>query len=776
MDYLKSYKSFINSHYLTEGIRMTAGILLPAFIMSYYNLLSTGIVISVGALCVSMMDNAGPIHHRRTGMLVCNAAIFIVTLSVGFTTHSPLLLGIILFIFCFFFSMLGVYGFRAGSIGIAALLVMILHIDNQQEGWDVVWNALYILGGGIWYMIFSLVLYSVRPYKLAQQALGDCIQSIGDYLRTRASFYDKQVDYDAAYRNLLQQQVLVQEKQDLGSELLFKTRDIIKESTHTGRILIMIYLDVADLFERIMTSYQNYSTLHDFFDDTTILFELKILALDLAKELDEIGISLKSGESSEENPELHKHISDIIEHSKQLRQNYLKPDNVEGFISLRRILDNIQDIADRIHTLHFYTTYDRKIRKQAIHRIDYDKFISHRDITPEIFFDNINFQSNIFRHSLRVSIAVLAGYLMALLFDIGHSYWILLTIIVILKPEYSLTKKRNADRLIGTLCGVLIGAVVLYFIKNNTILLLIMIALMAGTYTFIRKHYFIGVLLMTPYIILFFYLLNPDNFKYVLIDRVIDTAIGSVIAFAASLFLVPAWEHTTIKTYIIGMLEKNIHYFSTIATAFGEQINTTTVDTHQVSRKKALVALANLSNAFNRMLSEPKSKQIGISQVHQFVVLNHMLTSHIATLSYYLQAKITTYRSEKFASIGNDIIQHLTNAIAILEGKEPDTKMITQKDSLRQLNEQANALLETRRKELQRGHLETATRKSLLEMKSVVDQFNFIYKIVADIAKISYQLSDTSFQQSVRSNLNLQSDLPRSLIFFQATTTIVYGA
>ena len=64
MDYIKEYKSFISSHYLSDGVRITAGIALPAFIMSYLGLLTTGIVMSVGALCVAVTDNPGPVHHR----------------------------------------------------------------------------------------------------------------------------------------------------------------------------------------------------------------------------------------------------------------------------------------------------------------------------------------------------------------------------------------------------------------------------------------------------------------------------------------------------------------------------------------------------------------------------------------------------------------------------------------------------------------------------------------------------------------------------------------
>lgn len=739
MDYIRSYRSFIYSHYLTEGIRMTAGILLPAFILSFFNMLHIGVVISVGALCVSIPDNAGPINHRRTAMLVCAIAIFLVSLTVGFVAHSPVLLGMILFSYCFFFSMLGVYGVRAGSIGVSALLVMMLNIDVHREGWQVVWHALYIFSGGLWYMLLSLALYTFRPYKLAQQTLGDCIQSTADYLRIRANFYDKQIDPDANYQHLLQQQIIVQEKQSLVSELVFKTRDIVKETTTTGRILVMIYLDAADLFERVMTSYQVYATLHKLFDDNTILEKFKELAIGLATELDEIGIALKSGKPSAEQPALWEKINDTIEQYEQLRLTHLKPDNIEGFISLRRILDNIQDIAARIQTMHKYTTYDRKLPKRPSYRIDHSRLTTHQDITPEVFMDNLSFQSNIFRHSLRVSIAVMTGYLISLFFNIGHSYWILLTIIVILKPAYSLTKKRNTDRLIGTICGALIGVALLYLVKNYVALLVIMICLMTGTYIFIRKHYFTSVLLMTPYIILFFYLLNPEGFTSVLADRVIDTAIGSVIAFAASILLVPAWEHTTIKTYMTEMLEANSEHFNTVSGAFEKQQRVETGRFH-VARSNTLIALANLSDAFTRMLSEPRIKQKGINEVNQFVVLNHMLTSHIATLSYYIQTYADNHRSEKFAAVKNDIVRRIADATDILNGLPVQTKPAAHSDFLRLLNEQVNGLMEIRKKELQEGNRETATKKLLSELKSVVDQFNFIYKIVLDINKVSIKI------------------------------------
>ena len=79
----------------------------------------------------------------------------------------------------------------------------------------------------------------------------------------------------------------------------------------------------------------------------------------------------------------------------------------------------------------------------------------------------------------------------------------------------------------------------------------------------------------------------------------------------------------------------NKNYFRDVANAFTGNPVTNTI--YKVSRKNAFVALANLSDAFSRMLSEPKSKQKNSKELHQFVVLNHMLTSHIATLAYYVR-------------------------------------------------------------------------------------------------------------------------------------------
>ena len=87
-------------------------------------------------------------------MLVCNAVIFIASLLTGFAVGSPVIDAVLLIaVFCFIFSMIGIYGARAGSIGLAGLFVMVLNLTQQHPEAEAIvlecviyslrWNLVY---------------------------------------------------------------------------------------------------------------------------------------------------------------------------------------------------------------------------------------------------------------------------------------------------------------------------------------------------------------------------------------------------------------------------------------------------------------------------------------------------------------------------------------------------------------------------------------------------------------------------------------------------------
>ena len=726
------YKNFIYGRYFSEGLRMTAGIALPALLFGYFNLLDIGLVLSTGALCISVTDSAGPVHHRANGMFFCTVVIAFTSVVTYFSLYDEITAGLIIVIFGFIYSMMSVYNARVSSVGISGLLIMILSMQIPLKGSDIFIHALYLMAGGIWYMIFSLSLHTLKPYKIIQQLSGEFISGVSDYLKTRAAFYDDQPDYDKIYHSLFQQQVNIEAQQAALNELLFKTRAITKNSTNAGRSLLKIYLDVSDLFESIMSAYQQYEILHKKFDETGILDEYRKHLVFMADELQVIANAVSAGIPSVPNSFIKENLVAVKEKFEGLRMNFMNENNLVDFISLGRIYNNIKGLSEKITGLHYYTRYVKVSVTQQEKEPYLQRFNEEQTIAPALFLNNLNFNSNIFRHSLRVAISLFAGYLISLFFNLGHSFWILLTIVVILKPAYSLTKKRNSDRIAGTLAGIIVGVIILFTVKKALMLLIIMLIFMAASYMFIRTKYFISVFLMTTYLVIFFHLIYPGSITSILTDRITDTAIGSAIAFLASLFFVPAWEHTTIRKYMDVLLQKNIEYFKALSVNFTGL--SASPDT-QLKRKRqdSLTALANVSDAFNRMLSEPKRFQKNTEYIYRFAVLNHILTSHFSALAFFLKGQKIIYTSPEIIPVTESTVNKLDAAVQLLHGNTiPE---FSDTDTLNNLQEETNILLRTRKIEIAEGLMESDTRRKLIQAGSVIDQFTYIYNLSGDILK-----------------------------------------
>jgi uncharacterized membrane protein YccC len=263
---------------------------------------------------------------------------------------------------------------------------------------------------------------------------------------------------------------------------------------------------------------------------------------------------------------------------------------------------------------------------------------------------------------------------------------------------------------------------------------------MIGAYSFMRKQYMVSVVLMTLYLLLMFHLLDPKDFRSIMIDRVIDTAIGSVIAIVFGYVIAPVWEHERMNEYMTEALKDILKYYQLITSIFTGE----TFDKQEavVVRKNSWVSLANLSDTFNKMLSEPKRKQKNAEQLHQFVVANHMLASHIATLSYYADSVQPAYISEDYRPLITATTQALQRSLDMISEEKISKDLIinTDPEQIRLLSQRINELVSKRQEELKAGQMETNTRKTLSDFKSITDQFYFIYKIAVDVEKLSLKL------------------------------------
>ncbi|MGV3538435.1 MAG: FUSC family membrane protein [Rufibacter sp.] len=626
MNKVRELQSFFNSQNFYDGIRVTVGVLLPALLFSYLGQLMLGITVSLGAVGASLADSPGPVTHKRNGMLVAIGLCTVVALVTGFARMHVVSMGLEIAVLCFLLSMLLVYGMRASLIGLGGLLVMILTMGHELSPVQVLQYAGLVMAGGIWYLLLSLLSHHMMPYRPAQQALGECIREVVKYLRIKASFYRSPQDLEKEYRRLVTQQVVVNEKQDAVRELLFKSRQIVQESTDTGRTLVMIFVDMVDLYEQITAIHYDYATINEQFAHTGILQEISDIIETLAEELDHIGLALQANNPPAAPLELKPQLASLKQRIDALAQ---EQPNAQTLV-LKKILVNLRSIAQRLTDIRSYFNSESARRAIENRELAFSLFVNRQNFSPRLFLSNLTLTSSVFRFSLRMALVATVAFVLTQLFPYGeHSYWVLLTVVFILKPAFSLTKQRNVQRILGTVLGGAIGLLILYLVRNETLQFVIMVLFMTGFYTVQRMNYVLSVTLMTPFMLILFSFLGGGGLAIVE-ERLIDTVIGCAIAFAATYLVLPNWEGPQVGQFLQTALKANAQYLHLLASLLeGKSLPETQ---YKLTRKEVYVSSANLSAAFQRMAAEPKSKQLHSREIYQLVVLNHVLSSYIATL------------------------------------------------------------------------------------------------------------------------------------------------
>ncbi len=733
MDYQLTFKKIFSSQYLFTGIRITAAAIIPALILYHYNVLGLLSAIPLGALIVGSTDSPGPFAHRRNTIIasIClNFLVVVITISLN---HNPVLITAFIVLFGMFFSLIGIYGNRASSVGLIALFVFIFNIDSKASFGSPWFNGLMFTSGGICYFLMSLLLHRLRPYRYIQIQLGESLRSIGAYVETLAGLFKLKHDDDYLFNRLRQQQITIQQEQDSLREMLLNTREMVIDSTAKGRILMMMFLDSADLFEHLISLHQNYNDIHATFDNTNMLEEIEETLHAFSKELNTIGYAVQFNNESTPGTDISEQLKKLTSIFAEERKKRLTKETLPLFIKVRQIRFILQDVGERVRRLHYFSGYETIVTRHFKNYPGAELKVKHTELSPSLLIENISLKSSQFRHALRVTIAMLIGYFVSLFFPLGHGYWILLTIATILKPAYSISRTRNKQRLLGTITGVIISFTFLYFINNSTLAFLLMLCAMVIAYSLLKLNYYISCTCITIYVIISFHFLNNSNFSVIVTDRLIDTAIGCVIAFIVSLIVFPFWEHQQTKELIIAFVDAHKKYFNVAASLLRapEKLETD----YTPLRKEAFVALANLSDNFQRMLSE-KRKDSKLAYYHQFVSSGYILTAHIAALSPLITRFGKDMNANDFDTLINNINEKFKRTKSILNG---ETLKSTVSNRNAPITNKVQELFQQRQKEIDEGlyDVQTKARTSLRDLKIFTDEFEMIDSIAADEVRIA---------------------------------------
>ncbi|TFD87923.1 FUSC family protein [Cryobacterium serini] len=135
-------------------------------------------------------------------------------------------------------------------------------------------------------------------------------------------------------------------------------------------------------------------------------------------------------------------------------------------------------------------------------------------------------------------VGALAAGSLAIAAGIGHPYWAVVSVIAVLPPpgaKHSVS--RAFHRMIGTTLGVGLTALVLLPGSPVAVLILVIALGQFGAEILIGRHYGAALLFVTPLALTVVHLTSPVPVPALLVDRVLETVLGSVIALAIVLLV-----------------------------------------------------------------------------------------------------------------------------------------------------------------------------------------------------------------------------------------------
>jgi uncharacterized membrane protein (TIGR01666 family) len=660
---INQIQKFTGSSYFTNALKITIAAVIPVLLFSFLGHFQIGFTIALGAFFTYPSDIPSSPKHKINGILVTASLVSGANLLINIIYPYPWIFFPFLALFIFLLSMISVYGQRATLVSFSALLSVSLAFAHINTGWAMVQHSVLILLGGLFYLLISLIFHYIRPYRYVELEMTTCIQLTAKYLKLRGDLWSPDADKKAIIEKQLHLQVEINTIRENIREVLIGNH-INSGSSNQNRKLLVVFVCLVEILELALSTSFDHNKLHlKFSNHPKVLLTYQNLAYNLASSLKQLSKSVKNKNKYIPKHNLIKNLHDLEQAILDYENDLGKIPASEGVFMLTTMLQYAEKQIEKIKIVE--RAFSQAILSEDFKGRDKDleKFLTPQHYLWRTWIENLSFSSTLFRHSLRLTLTILIGFLIGKIIPFQNVYWILLTIVVIMRPGYGLTKKRSFHRIFGTVLGGIIAFGILYWIDNSILISVFAILSMLLGFSFTQTNYKISATFVTMYIVFIYGILTP-NIGTVIQYRILDTLVGAILAFVANHFLWPSWEFLNIPLYLKKSIEANQKYLKEISLLYNKKGPIPT--SYRLARKNAFIEIGNLMASFQRMAQEPKSKQKKLPQVYKLTVLNHTLLSSSASLGTYIQSHKTTTASEAFNVVVDAVIKNLDNAIAIL--------------------------------------------------------------------------------------------------------------
>ncbi len=308
---------------------------------------------------------------------------------------------------------------------------------------------------------------------------------------------------------------------------------------------------------------------------------------------------------------------------------------------------------------------------------------------------NLHPSSTYFRHAVRLSVCAALADAIGRSISLQRSYWLPMTVAVVLKPDFTTTYTRGVLRLAGTFGGLLIATLLYHLLPvassgETAVSELVLVGLFTFALRSIGPANYGVFSVAISGLIVFLVAATGVPPKDVVAQRAVNTIAGGVFALVAYA-LWPTWERTQAGELIAEMLDEGRQYFHEVSLRLGQNTATAEEDLDPL-RMAWRRARSNAETSIDRLAAEPGTTREQTAELTSMLASSHGLVHAMMGLEASLIRSGGHPAPEAFSTFAHDVEFTLYFLAAALRGSRAAS------DTLPKLREDHRRMVESRDK------------------------------------------------------------------------------
>ena len=600
--------------HIINGASVGLGVIAVALVASAIFGFAAGQPATLGAISASISDLPAPWREKARTLGFGFALALLSTVAIQVALPWPVAALLMIGAISFVAGLVTGLGRWAVAVGMQAVIPMVFILGFPRETFPAaVRIEMLLAGGGVAYIAIALLATVFTDASARRMVASETIREFSIYMRAVAGIFDPDRDLEAAYGATIRQQSALSEQLQSARTLLLERPGTMGERLRLAAS-IGILLDALDA---LVAAQCDVELIRKTPAAGTVLARigdaLRVGALDL----EHLSLELLTTGHPILPPDHQLAIDALMREAARVEAEAMGP---KARAALDAATWRLVLSLSHVRRLEQSLSSDATARA-AIGDVHLAAFIPKRSYAPSALVPHFNRESPVLRFSVRLALAMIAGALVAQsLGDERHGNWVLLTIAVVMRAGYGLTRQRRDDRIIGTLVGCVLAAGSVAYLPAGALVAVQGVAV-AVTHSFARLNYRLASTGASVMALVSLHLVQPWVSAPILV-RLADTLVGAAIAHLFNYFW-PRWESSEAPG-LARRLQTQLAAFA--AAALGD----VSEHDYRLARKNVIEAMAALSDSAGRMSIEPMTARKGLDEMAALLIAAYSLVAQLS--------------------------------------------------------------------------------------------------------------------------------------------------